>query len=112
MAKPPPIISITVEDISPQKAREYLGRGKARRPSRKHIERLAATMRDGVWRLMHQGILIGPRGALLDGRARLHAIIKADVTVRMMVTRGVRQQDIIRADRFIIDRRPPLRRKP
>ena len=46
-------------------------------------------MRSGNWVATHQGIAFNDLGDLIDGQHRLTAIVRAGVTVRMLVTRGL-----------------------
>lgn len=57
------------------------------RPSR--IDYYAKVMQQGGWRLTHQGIAFCVDGRGLDLQHRLNAIIKANVTVDIMVTEGL-----------------------
>ncbi|MFC0546806.1 hypothetical protein [Kutzneria chonburiensis] len=53
------------------------------------VDRYAAAMRRGEWRLSHQGIAVDSGGNLLDGQHRLAAIVKSKMSVKMLVVRGV-----------------------
>ena len=81
----------TVELITPEKAHEYLQFNPAnnRSISQGAVHAYACEMRAGHWVLTHQGIAFSEAGGLIDGQHRLHAIIKAGVSVRMMTTRNV-----------------------
>lgn len=46
----------------------------------------AQQMRDGEWKLTHQGVAFDVNGVLIDGQHRLAAIVEAGVIVPMMVT--------------------------
>jgi len=88
----------TVVDITPDLAKKWLAQNTHNRNLRERVVNgYAADMRDGNWVedgqslrfakgdivLLDNPPLIG--GALLDGQHRLSAVIKADVTVRMLV---------------------------
>lgn len=88
----------TVVDITPDLAKKWLAQNTHNRNLRERVVNgYAADMRDGNWVEDGQSIkftkgdivlldtppIIG--GALLDGQHRLSAIVKADVTVRMLV---------------------------
>jgi hypothetical protein len=79
-----------VVDITPDKAREMLTFNTHNRPLReKVVNALADDMKVGSWAEDGQSIKFGKDGTLLDGQHRLAAIVKADVTVRMLVVRNV-----------------------
>lgn len=76
-----------VEDITPETAKAYLEKSAGNRPlSQVTVKNYACDMISGKWELTSQGITFNERGILTDGHHRLHAIIKAGVTVRMNVT--------------------------
>ena len=54
-----------------------------------YVDELATYMRQGKWDVTHQGIAFYEDGTLFDGQHRLHAIIKAGIPVKMMVTYGI-----------------------
>lgn len=81
-----------VETITPAKARKLLDQNEKldtpRRPIRAgRVEKLAHAITTGQWVTTHQGIAIGPDGAILDGNHRLHAIVAADQAVDVVVAR-------------------------
>lgn len=73
--------------ISPEMAQRWLeGSNDHNRPlSMTYCERLARDMREGHWKVTHEGIAFSPHGRLLDGQHRLRAIMLAGVTVEMFV---------------------------
>jgi len=78
------------ESISPGRASEYLKKNHCNRPLKKaSIKRYARDMAAGAWRSTHQSIAFDRKGHLLDGQHRLHAIIMANVTIKLYVTRNV-----------------------
>lgn len=86
-------VSSTIERIDPDRARELLAVNKGnRRVDRGTVERYAAAIRRGEWRLSHQGIAVDSDGVLLDGQHRLSAIIKAGVAVDMLVVTGIERE--------------------
>jgi hypothetical protein len=103
------------EDISPERAAEYLrGNAAGRSVNKNAVEMYARDMAAGNWQLTHQGIALDENGILIDGQHRMQAIRRANVTVRMYVTKGAPREtfgviDIGRgrsmADRFHIDGR-------
>lgn len=101
------------EDITPAMAQEHLSRNAANRSlSQKSVDMYARDMAAGDWKSTHQGIAFDENGGLCDGQHRMAAVIRAGVTVRFWVTRGVSRSsfgvlDIGRtrsmADRLSID---------
>lgn len=83
-------ITAAVEQVKPATAEEWLGKNTHNRIIRKAVvEAYARDMAAGKWRLSGEAIKFTPEGVLLDGQHRLHAIIKADVPVWMLVVRGI-----------------------
>lgn len=79
--------------VTPEKAREFLSFNEGNRYIRSTwVEYLANCIRNNEWQATHQGIGFSKSGMLLDGQHRLHAIIKADIPVMMMVTYGLADQ--------------------
>ena len=77
-------------DITPELAGRWLKNNFRNRPVKADV--VAAYARDmvaGLWRPTHQGVAFNDRDELIDGQHRLLAIVKAGVTVRMMVTFGL-----------------------
>lgn len=86
-------------DITPKMAEEWLARNKANRKIwMARVESYAAAMSGKRWRVTHQGIAFDRQGNLIDGQHRLTAIIKAGVTVRMLVTFGADFDDMMVCD--------------
>ena len=85
------MIYTTYEDIGPVLAKLYLEKNiEFNRPLNKvYVRRLAGMMRNGLYMTTHQGIAFNDRGELIDGQHRLNAIILADTTIKMAVTRNV-----------------------
>jgi hypothetical protein len=80
----------TYDAITPATAKEMLTRNVSNRRIRKPaVRQMAAEMAAGRWLTTHQGIAFAPDGRLLDGQHRLLAVIAANVSVTMPVTRGV-----------------------
>lgn len=76
-----------VTTITPKYAAELLTRNFCNRPlNTPRIKAYAEDMASDNWQLTHQGILIGKNDALIDGQNRLSAIVRAGVSVQMMVT--------------------------
>lgn len=87
------------EVITPQLATEYLENAIDNRPiSETHVDVLAREMREGRWRLTHQGIAFNHEGKLVDGQHRLWAIIKSGVSVLMVTTHGLSGESLDTVD--------------
>jgi hypothetical protein len=82
-------LHVSVEDITPAMAEKYLeGNTHNRQVRDSVVEKYARDMKNGDWRLTHQGIAFAADGTLIDGQHRLWAIYNSGCTVTMMVTRG------------------------
>lgn len=88
--KPEPSLTAGVERVTPTTAEEWLGKNQSNRPVRERV--VAAYARDmaaGRWRLSGEGVKFAASGRLLDGQHRLHAVVRAEVPVSMLVVRGL-----------------------
>lgn len=84
-----PTLSQELETITPEKARRILVSNKNNRPVKTFkLQTLKNDLRNGNFRLTHQGIALDWNGNLLDGQHRLLAIAETGVTVQMYVTRN------------------------
>jgi hypothetical protein len=84
------MIRTAYENITPALAAEMLrGNSNNRKLRKDAIQHMASEMSAGRWVTTHQGIAFDDNGRLLDGQHRLHAIIKAGVSVVFSVSRGV-----------------------
>ncbi|MFM2013317.1 MAG: hypothetical protein RLZZ396_2101 [Planctomycetota bacterium] len=93
------MIETKVELITPEMAKVYLERNtKNRRLEGRVVDRYASDMVAGRFDLTHQGIGFYETGDLADGQHRLSAIVKANVPVRMMVTRGLKKESVTQID--------------
>lgn len=96
-------ITMTVEDIGPDKAKEYMRKNinnpRGGTMSRSVIKSYAEDMKNGLWQLNGEPIVFDEDGFLKDGQHRLAAIIMSGVTIRTVVIRGVgRDVDIYNWD--------------
>ncbi len=86
-------ITMTVEDIGPEKAREYLKKNvnnpRGGSMNRTVIKGYAEDMKAGLWQLNGEAIIFDEDGFLKDGQHRLAAIIMSRATIRTVVIRGV-----------------------
>lgn len=81
-----------VEKVSPSLARKWLDKSatiRQRGVRKNRVDKLAHAIESGQWQITHQGIALSPEGEVLDGQHRLLAIIQADETVQVLVTRDV-----------------------
>lgn len=60
-----------------------------RKLSEKVIQKYVSEIRAGEWRLTPGGIGFNDRGELVDGQHRLHAIVRSQTTVPMLITLGL-----------------------
>lgn len=91
----------TTETITPEIAKEMLKHANPnnRALSEQDVKSYAAEMAAGLWRETHQGIAFGADDILYDGHHRLNAIIEANVSATMKVTRGLDKEAIDAIDR-------------
>ena len=82
----PSMHSVTIK-ITPAMALDWLENANIRnRPlSQNHINKLARDMKNGQWKLTHEGIAFDPNGVLLDGQHRLWAIVESETAIDMLV---------------------------
>jgi len=83
-------MSMTVEDVGPEKALGWLGTSDGNRNTiQGAVNRYCVDILRERWPLTPQGIAFDTNGALVDGHHRLKAIIKSGKTVKMAVFRDV-----------------------
>ena len=81
-----PFTNVYTVDVTPELAESWLAGTDVCRPVlNRHVEKFAAEMTAGRWRLTHQGIAFDTEGKLIDGRHRLLAVIRSGATVPMLV---------------------------
>lgn len=81
---------VAVEVVTPDTAKAYLNlSSQNRNPIARKVSLYARQMRQGLWRLTHQGIAFNASGMLIDGQHRLLAVIESGVHVKMCIFRGV-----------------------
>lgn len=77
-------------EVTPEMAKEWLANAASNRTIHDlWVDRYADRMRRGDWMVTDQGIAFNEDGQLINGQHRLHAVIKANRPVVMLVTRGL-----------------------
>lgn len=90
-----------VMQITPADAEELLKGNTINRPlSTRQIQSHARDMKEGRWKLTHQGIALSPTYDVLDGQHRLHAIKESGVSVDMSVAFDVDPSGFMVMDRM------------
>lgn len=86
-------MQITTETITPAKAKEYLSHNRDNRNlRRKRILSYASQMKRGQWKNTGDPIRFASNGRLLDGQHRLQAVVEAEVSIPMVVIRGLDEE--------------------
>ena len=84
------IPSVSVVDISPETARQWLERNIGNRPaSPSHVAKLEKAIKDGKWKMTGDPIRFSKTGKLIDGQHRLQAILNSGMTVTCVVMRDL-----------------------
>lgn len=84
------MIQSEVQKITPQMANMYLDRGgKNRETSPRRVEKYAAAMSRGEWKLNGEPIIINGWGGILDGKHRLSAVVLSGESIEMLVVSGI-----------------------
>lgn len=94
-------MKIQILDVSPEMASAWLQNLHPRQHGHLiegTVASLAREMRTGNWRLTHQGIALDECGRLLDGQNRLTALIRANMTLKMVVAFGVPEEHFPKID--------------
>lgn len=93
------MIETKLETITPDLAQELLKSNiKNRSISPKLVEKYANDMRDNLWGLTHQGIALYDDYTIADGQHRLMAIVKSNMSQRMLVTYGLTKDQSVEID--------------
>ena len=83
----------TVEEITPEKARQMLSDNAHNRQVRARVvDRYAHQMKTGKWKLTGETIIFDEDGKLLDGQHRLRGVIQANKPVMFNVTRHAKHE--------------------
>jgi len=76
--------------VTPQMAQKWLkARGKNRTISLSKVKEYAEAMKAGKWVLNGVGILFDSNNKLIDGQHRLSAIIQSELTIPLLLIRGI-----------------------
>lgn len=79
--------------ITPDMAKNMLNSNPINRNiSERAVSDLSRAILNNDWQITHQGIAFYDDGTLADGQHRLTAVVKADVPVYMMVTKGLSKE--------------------
>lgn len=85
-----PSLTFDIEEITPERAQEYLKKNKGNRHlAPATVDDYAQQMSSGRWLLTPEPIELAPNGAIINGQHRLHAVVKSGVPVRFTVARNV-----------------------
>lgn len=80
----------SIEMVDPHTAAEWLQRNDINRGVRpRKVTQYARDMLNDEWRMTGEPVKFTADGRLLDGQHRMHAVIRARVTVPMLVVRGI-----------------------
>lgn len=84
-------LTTAIEVITPAKSAEYLQHNAPwnRTVHKKAVEKYARDMKNGDFKLTHQGIAFDTDGHLIDGRHRLTAVLISGKPITCLVTRNV-----------------------
>lgn len=81
---------VSVVPVTPKMARRWLDRNDQNRNVRNAtVTQYARDMANGRWQITGESIKFNSDGNLLDGQHRLAAIVKADVTIQLVVMHGI-----------------------
>lgn len=84
------IPSVSVVDISPELARQWLNLNIGNRPtSQVHVAKIERAIKDGKWKMTGDAIRFSKTGKLIDGQHRLQAILNSGMTVTCVVMRDL-----------------------
>ena len=85
--------------VTPDMARNMLASNPInRRISERAVADLSKAILNNDWQITHQGIAFYDDGSLADGQHRLTAVVKANVPVYMMITKGLSKETAMSID--------------
>lgn len=83
-------IQARVERITPAKARKMLENNRGNRPIRQEqVVSFTESMKAGAWKLNGESIKLDKHNNIVDGQHRLEAIVAANMTIDILVVRGL-----------------------
>lgn len=92
-------VTAKVEMVTTQMASTWLGTMDPKRPARRRkINAFAREMTLGQWHVNGEPIIFDNAGKLVDGQHRLEALLVANVTVPMLIVRGVYASSVVTID--------------
>jgi len=94
------IMKVEVLTITPEMAKRCLEKNNIenRNLSPSRVQAIAEDIKNGKWILTHQGIAFDNDGNLLDGQHRLAACIKANIPIKVFVTKGMTKESCVAVD--------------
>lgn len=85
--------------VTPAMAEYYLGKNTAnRKVSERRVRIYERDLVGGNFGTTHQGIAFYNDGSLADGQHRLLAIVKANISAKLLVVTGIKKEDAIHID--------------
>lgn len=92
-------VTVSIDMTDPSAAKSLLGLNTQNRRIRPlHVASIASDYATGNYTFTGSPVVVSNDGVLLDGQHRLLAIIKADVTIPLLIVRGVKAQSQINID--------------
>ena len=87
-------IEVTLEEVTPEKASEWLERNTNNRPLKKEtISKYVTAIEMENWQLTHQGIAFDQDGNIQDGQHRLHAVVVSGIPIYAFVFRNMPKEN-------------------
>jgi hypothetical protein len=85
--------------ITPKLASEWLKSNHSNRPlNRRYVDEVCRALENGTFQTTHQGIAFDTQGRLRDGQHRLTAIVETGIAVKMLVTTGMTEDQLLAID--------------
>lgn len=79
--------------VTPAMAKKWLEQNtNNRRLVQQRVDKIAAMIERGLWRISHQGVAFYEDDTLADGQHRLSAIVKANKSVQVLVVYGLKKE--------------------
>lgn len=85
--------------VTPKLAAEWLKSNHSNRPlNRRYVDEICRALENGTFQTTHQGIAFDTQGRLRDGQHRLTAIVETGIAVKMLVTTGMTEEQLLVID--------------